>query len=178
MLKDKISNYNRKLHVFFDILYRASQDGDKEITVREAIYDYYETLTLFYTYEGARFGVYLKREEAHSFMKGRNYREIPGTCFIVGLNNLLIYQIDKNKTSNDNFKDILCFGRTYYLNKNGTHWMIFTPQNNFLDQKCIIGTGDGLFKNVDILKLVGGYEYHLKDVEIFSVAIERFYKDQ
>ena len=178
LLKDKISNNNRKLHVFFDILYRASQDGDKELPIRESIADYGETLTLFYTYEGARFGVYLNREEAHSFMKGRHYREIPGSCFIVGLNNLVIYQIDKNKTSNDDFKDVLCFGRTFYLNKNGTHWMIFTPQNHFLDKKCIIGTGEGLFKNVDIKKLVGGYEYHLKEVEIFSVAIERFYKNE
>lgn len=178
LLKDKISNNNRKLHVFFDILYRASQDGDKELTIRESIADYGETLTLFYTYEGARFGVYLKRKDAHSFMKGRHYKEIPGTCFIVGLNNLVIYQIDKNKTSNDDFKDVLCFGRTFYLNKNGTHWMIFTPQNQFLDKKCIIGTGEGLFNNVNIEKLVGGYEYHLKEVEIFSVAIERFYKDE
>ena len=178
LLKDKISNNNRKLHVFFDILYRASQDGDKELPIRESIADYGETLTLFYTYEGARFGVYLNREEAHSFMKGRHFREIPGSCFIVGLNNLVIYQIDKNKTSNDDFKDVLCFGRTFYLNKNGTHWMIFTPQNHFLEKKCIIGTGEGLFKNVNIEKLVGGYEYHLKEVEIFSVAIERFYKNE
>jgi hypothetical protein len=178
LLKDKISNNNRKLHVFFDILYRASQDGDKELPIRESIADYGETLTLFYTYEGARFGVYLNREEAHSFMKGRHYREIPGSCFIVGLNNLVIYQIDQNKTSNDDFKDVLCFGRTFYLNKNGTHWMIFTPQNHFLDKKCIIGTGEGLFKNVNIEKLVGGYEYHLKEVEIFSVAIERYYKNE
>ena len=178
LLKDKISNNNRKLHVFFDILYRATQDGDKELPIRESIADYGETLTLFYTYEGARFGVYLNREEAHSFMKGRHYREIPGSCFIVGLNNLVIYQIDQNKTSNDDFKDVLCFGRTFYLNKNGTHWMIFTPQNHFLDKKCIIGTGEGLFKNVNIEKLVGGYEYHLKEVEIFSVAIERFYKNE
>jgi hypothetical protein len=178
LLKDKISNNNRKLHVFFDILYRASQDGDKELPIRESIADYGETLTLFYTYEGARFGVYLNREETLSFIKGRHFREIPGTCFIVGLNNLVIYQIEKNKTSNDDFKDVLCFGRTYYLNKNGTHWMIFTPQNHFLDKKCIIGTGEGLFKNVNIEKLVGGYEYHLKEVEIFSVAIERFYKNE
>jgi len=178
LLKDKISHNNRKLHVFFDILYRASQDGDKELVIREAISDYGETLTLFYTYEGARFGVYLNREESHSIIKGRHFREIPGTCFIVGLNNLVIYQIDKNKTSNDDFKDVLCFGRTFYLNKNGTHWMICTPQNHFLEKKCIIGTGEGLFNNVNIEKLVGGYEYHLKEVEIFSVSIERFYKNE
>ena len=175
LLKDKISNNDRKLHVFFDLLYRASENGDKELTVREKIEDYYETLTLFYTQEGARFGVYIKRIEAHSFMKGKNYKEVPGSCFLVGLNNLVIYQIDNNKTSNDHFKDVLCFGRTFYLNKNGSNWMIFTPQNNFLGKKCIIGNGEGLFSNIDIEELVGDKEYHIKDVEIFNVAIERFY---
>ena len=173
LLKDKISNNDKKLHVFFDLLYRASKDGDKELTIREKIQDYYETLTLFYTKEGARFGVYLKRIEAHSFIKGKNYKEVPGSCFLVGLNNLVIYQIDKNKTSNDNFKDVLCFGRTFYLNKNGTNWMIFTPQNKFLGEKCIIGKGEGLFTNIDIEELVGDYEYHIKDVEIFNVSIEK-----
>ena len=71
-----------------------------------------------------------------------------------------------------------CFGRTFSLYKNGTHWMIFTPQNHFLDKKCTIRTGERLLKNVNIKKLVGGQEYYLKEVEIFSVAIERFYKNE
>ena len=55
--------------------------------------------------------------------------------------------------------------------------MIFTPQNHFLDKKCTIRTGERLLKNVNIKKLVGGQEYHLKEVVIFTVAIERLYKN-
>ena len=171
-LKDKISNNNRKLHVFFDLLYRASVNGDKELAVRKSISDCFETLTLFYTTEGARFGVYIKRKEEFSLLKGRYSKEVPGSCFIVGLNNLVFYQIDQNKTSNENYKDILSFGRTFYLNKNGTHWMIFTPQNHFLGKKCIMGNGEGLFTNLNVEEVVGNSEYHIKEIEIFSVAIE------
>ena len=178
LLKDKISNNDRKLHVFFDLLYRASQDGDQEIIIRDSIEGYYETLTLFYTKEGARFGVYLKREEVKSFMRGKYFKEVPGSCFIVGLNNLKIYQIDRNKISNGNFREVLCFGRTYYLNKNGTNWIIYTPQNNFLGKKCRIGNGEGLFRKLNVENLLGEKEYHIKEVEIFSVAIERFYLEK
>ena len=177
LLKDKISNNDRKLHVFFDLLYRASKDGEKEIVIKDSIEGYFETLTLFYTYEGARFGVYLKKEEIPSFLKGHYYREVPGSCFIVGLNNLLIFPIEKKKTCNANCNEVLCFGRTYYLNKNGTNWIIYTPPNKFLKQKCIIGNGIGLFRNINIEKLVGDTQYHIKEVEIFNVAIERFYRE-
>ena len=178
LLKDKISNKDRKLHVFFDLIYRASQDGEEEIIIKDSIEGYCETLTLFYTYEGARFGVYLKKEEVHAFIKGHFYREVPGSCFFVGLNNLIIFQINKRKTCKANCNDVLCYGRTYYFNKNGSNWIIFTPPNQFLKKKCIIGNGEELFRNLDIEKMVGDIEYHIKDVEIFNVAIERFHHEK
>ena len=172
LLKDTISNYNRKLHVFFDLLYRASKHGDKEIKIRDSIEDNLHTLTLFHTHEGARFGVYIRREESHVFMKDNLFKEVPGSCFIVGLNNLLIFQIYPNRTSNAYFKDILCFGRTILKNKNGSNWIINTPQNNFLNKKCVMGNGEILFDNFNVEELVGEEEYHLKEVEIFNVVIE------
>ena len=173
LLKDTISNYNRKLHVFFDLLYRASKHGDKEIKIRDSIEDNLHTLTLFHTHEGARFGVYIRREESHVFMKDNLFKEVPGSCFIVGLNNLLIFQIYPNRTSNEYFRDILCFGRTILTNKNGSNWIINTPQNNFLNKKCIMGNGEILFDNFSVEELVGDEEYHLKEVEIFNVVIEK-----
>ena len=177
LLKDKISNYDRKLHVFFDLIYRASDNGDQANIIRDLIEneEFYETLTLFHTYEGARFGVYLKKEEVHYFMKGKVCKEVPGSCFIIGLNNMIIYQIFKNQTANNYFRDILCFGRTFLKNKNGSNWVIYTPPNNFLKQKCIMGYGESLFKHFNIEELVGNEEYHIKEVEIFNVVIEKFY---
>ena len=50
--------------------------------------------------------------------------------------------------------------------------MIFTPQNHFLGKKCIMGNGEGLFTNLNVEEVVGNSEYHIKEIEIFSVAIE------
>ena len=173
LLKDTISNYNRKLHVFFDLIYRASKDGEQENKLRYLSEKSLETLTLFHTHEGARFGVYLKREKSHIFLKDNFFKEVPGACFIVGLNNLIIYQIDENKTSNNYFRDVLCFGRTYLKNKNGSNWVIYTPPNNFLNKKCIIGNGETLFSDFELEEIVGDEEYHLKEVEIFHISIEK-----
>ena len=178
LLKDTISNYNRKLHVFFDLLYRASKDGDKEIAIQDSIEENLQTLTLFHTYEGARFGVYIKREDSHTFMNDNLLKEVPGSCFIVGLNNLLIFKIYENRTSNEYFGDNLCFGRTFLKNKNGSNWIINTPQNNFLNKKCIMGNGEILFNDFNSEELVGDEEYHLKEVEIFNVVIEKYYKKE
>ena len=178
LLKDTISKNNRKLHIFFDLLYRASDDGQEEKKIKDIIEDHFETLTLFHTMEGARFGVYLKKEECNFFLKGKYYREIPGSCFIVGLNKLRIFHIYPNKTSNNYFKDVLCFGRTFLYNKNKTNWIIYTPKNKFLNEKCIIGNGLELFPEFNYRKIVGNEEYHIKEVEIFNVAIEIFNKEK
>ena len=178
LLKDAISKNNRKLHVFFDIIYRASVDGQEEKKIKDIIEDHFETLTLFHTMEGARFGVYLKKEECNFFLKGKYYREIPGSCFIVGLNKLKIFPIYRNKTSNNYFKDVLCFGRTFLHNKNKTNWIIYTPKNKFIGEKCIIGNGLELFPEFNFRKIVGNEEYHIKEVEIFNIAVERFHKQK
>ena len=47
LLKMKLSNGNKKIHVFFDLLYRASIDGDYEEIISENIINKEKTLTLF-----------------------------------------------------------------------------------------------------------------------------------
>ena len=58
------------------------------------------------------------------------------------------------------------------MGSNGTKWMIYTPQNNFLNKKCVMGSGEGLFKDIDIEQVIGPSEYTIKDVEIFNIEIE------
>ena len=174
LLKMKLSNGNKKIHVFFDLLYRASIDGDYEEIISENIINKEKTLTLFYTYEGSRFGAYTHFEKAKSFLKGRYYKEVPGTSFIVSLNNLKFFDIEYNKTSKEGFEDYLCFGRTYYLNENGSNWLICTPRTRFLKKRCIIGVQQGQYFDYDPEILVGKkHEYHIKDVEIFEVVFEK-----
>ena len=172
-LKTKLSNGNKKLHIFFDLLYRASIDGDFEEIIKNNTEGKEKTLTLFYTYEGARFGVYINTKISTSIFKGKIYKEIPGTSFIVSLNYLRFFDIDENKTSKQGIQDYLSFGRTFYLNENGSNWLIFTPRSNFLKKKCIIGNqkGDYLFFDPEVL--IGSRKYyHIKDVEIFHVVFE------
>ena len=148
-LKAKLSNGNKKLHIFFDLLYRASVDGDFEEIIKNNTEDKEKTLTLFYTYEGARFGVYINTKKTTSIFKGKVYKEIPGTSFIVSLNNLRFFDIEENKTSKQDIPDYLSFGRTFYLNKNGSNWLIYTPRSNFLKKKCSIGNQKSYYKFFD-----------------------------
>ena len=174
LLKTKFTQGNRKLHAFFDLLYRASKDGDYEDIVKSAIKNKEKTLTLFYTYEGARFGVYIYGKPGTSFIKGKIIKEIPGTSFMVSLNNLKFFDILPNKTCKEGEESSLCFGRTFYLNSNGSNWIINTPRNKFLKKKCIIGNRGSDYKDLDTELLVGiREEYHLKDVEVFEVSIEK-----
>jgi len=174
LLKTKLSDGNKKVHVFFDLLYRASIDGDYEEVIQNYVEGKEKTLTLFYTYEGSRFGVYLSTKKAKSFLKGKTYKEIPGTSFIVSLNNLRFFDISYNKTSKQGIEDYLSFGRTYYLNSNGTNWLIYTPKSNFLKQRCKMGKEHSDYIDFDSEVLIGNKDdYHIKDVEIFHVVFER-----
>ena len=174
LLKTKFTQGAKNIHVFFDLLYRASTDGDYEEIAKSIVRDKEKTLTLFYTYEGARFGVYTWRKPAASFLKGKIYKEIPGTSFMVSLNNLRFFDIREDKTSKGGEDLYLCFGRTFYLNTNGSNWIINTPRDKFLKKKCIIGDKGGDYINLDTEVLVGmREEYHIKDLEIFEVAIEK-----
>ncbi len=56
--------------------------------------------------------------------------------------------------------------------------MIYTPQNEFLNKKCVMGSGVGLFKDIDVEQIVGPSEYTIKDVEIFNVIVEQNYDDE
>ena len=174
LLKTKFTQGEKNLHAFFDLLYRASTDGDYEEIVKSIARNKEKILTLFYTYEGARFGVYICRKPSTSFIKGKIYKEIPGTSFMVSLNNLRFFDIRQDKTSKDGEDVYLCFGRTFYLNTNGSNWIINTPRDKFLKKKCIIGDKGGDYINLDTELLVGlREEYHIKDIELFEVAIEK-----
>ena len=174
LLKLKLLAGQKNLHVFFDLLYRASMDGDYEEIIKENIVNKGRTLTLFYTYEGSRFGVYVNKKKSKSFLKGIIYKEVPGSSFIVSLNNLKFFDISPNKTSKEGHEDLLCFGRTYFLNENNTNWLIYTPKSHFLKKRCIIGIQQGEYLDFEPKLIVGNENaYHLKDVEIFDVVYEK-----
>ena len=173
LLKDKLSNNNIKSEIFFNLLYRASKDGDNDKIIKKKALGYENVLTLFFTNEGARFGIFIKRKKNH-YIKAKDRGEKIGACFIIGLNNLVIYDIYKNKSGKGDYNKVLCFGCLDDICTNGTKWMIYTPQNNFLNKKCIMGSGEGLFKDIDIEQIVGPPEYSIKDGEIFNIEIEKF----
>ena len=177
LLKNKLSKNNNKTQVNFDLLYRATRDGDNDIIIKKMSLGYENVLTLFYTNEGARFGIFIKRKK-NRHIKAKDRGEKIGTSFIVGLNNLVIYDIYKNKCGKGDYNKVLCFGCCDDKCTNGTKWMIYTPQNEFLNKKCVMGSGVGLFKDIDIEQIVGPSEYTIKDVEIFNVIVEQNYDDE
>ena len=175
-LKKKLSNNNKKLNIYFTLLYRATRDGDNDSIIKKFTLGYENVITLFYANEGARFGIFIKRKKNH-YIKAKDRGEKTGTCFIFGLNNLVFYDIYKNKYGKGDYNKVLCFGCLDDIGSNGTKWMIYTPQNNFLNKKCVMSSGTELFNDIDIEQIVGPSEYTIKDVEIFNIDIQKFHND-
>ena len=171
LLKNKLSNNNKKIDIYFQLLYRATRDGDNDTIIKKLTLGYDDVMTLFYTNEEARFGIYIKRKKNH-YIKAKDRGEKPGTSFIIGFNNLVIYDIFKNKNGKGDYNKVLCFGCLDDTCTNGTKWMIYTPQNNFLNQRCVMGNGESLFRDYEVEQIVGPNEYTIKEVEIFSVEFE------
>ena len=172
MVKNKIVKNKKHLHAYFEILYRASIDGDFEDTINSLCEGIYPQLILFYTDDGARFGIYIEKEKHTSFFGNVSYREVPGTSFLISLNSLKTYNILEGKKASDDREEKLCFGRSFYYNDNGSNWLINTPKNDFLRIKCIIGDKESSFGNINTNEIVGiNKEYFLQDVEIFKVII-------
>ena len=174
-VKNQISKGKKNIHPYFDLLYRATYDGDSEETINTLCEGHYPQLTLFYTEEGARFGVYVDKEKTTSFFrKVVSYKEKPGTSFLFSLNTTTAYDIEQGELSTDNRPEKLCFGRTYYYNTNESNWLIFVPKNNFIGADLQFGDKESSYGNVKYTDIVGSIDiYHLKDVEIFEVIIDK-----
>ena len=172
LVKQKIVQNNRHKHSYFEILYRASLDGDYEDKIISCCEGIYPQLILFYTEDGARFGVYIEKQFSTNFFGSVSYKEVPDTAFLISLNNLKIYDIMKGQKATDDRQEKLCFGRSFYFNNNESNWFIYIPRNEFLGVKCTLGDKENSFGNIDANEIVGyKKDYILKEVEIFRVVV-------
>ena len=173
-IKKQITKGQRNLHAYFDLLYRASVDGDEESKIDSFCKGKYPQLILFFTHEGARFGVYVDKVKTKTlFKKEEYYKEVPGTSFLFSLNKLKCFPILPKELGTDNRPEKLCFGRTYLYNQNESNWLIYIPNNNFLNVDLIFGNKESSYQHASYSDIVGNsYIYHLKDVEIFQVLFE------
>ena len=97
--------------------------------------------------------------------------ERPGTCFLVSLNNLEIYDIYKRFYSSENK---LCFIKNKKKNRNGSSYAIYTPPKGFLGVSCYMGNINSFFNVNGNEDIIGEKEeYQLKEVEICKVSIEK-----
>ncbi len=176
LLMRKLSRGEKNNTVHLNLLYRASRDGDAEEIIRIYCQDKLNLLTLFYTTEGARFGVYTEKYIKKSIRNGDHWHEVPGSSFIISLNNLIYYNVIAKRTSlNNKINNMLCFGFCSRINNNETNFLIYTSRNNFLGKRYLFGDKNDVYYNLDYKKIVGNNRfYKIKDVEIFEVDIESF----
>jgi hypothetical protein len=174
LLTKRISLGNKNKKVSLHLLYSASIDGDTEPILKLNTHNKLKTLTLFYTHEGARFGVYTEKEGIKTILQGYELYEVPGTSFIISLNNLIYYNVKAKQTSlYDKSDNMLCFGFCSRINNNETNWLIYTSRNYFIGKKYLFGDKNDVYLNLDYKKIVGNNpSYHIKDVEIFDVVVE------
>ena len=177
-ITQRISEGEYNIKVELILIYRATSDGDFENAVKMKCENKLITLTLFQTMEGARFGFYIERRKKTTLKSGTKILEIPGSSFLVGLNDLVIYNVSYRQNSlfykNDN---LLCFGYCSSINNNKTKWLVNTPRNNFLGKKCLFGDKNDIYFNLTTNKIIGNnLAYHIKEVEVFEVKI--IYRDE
>ena len=172
MVKNRITKLEKNKHAYFDLLYRASVDKDYENSIIINCDGIYPQLILFYCNEGQRFGIYIEKERQTGIFGNISYREVPGTSFLISLNSLKTYDILEGKKATDDKDELLCFGRSFLFNENDSNWFIFTPRNEFLNYKCMLGDKENSFGKINIKEIVGKKnEYSLKDVEIYKVIV-------
>ena len=173
MVRDKLLKGEKGKVVLLDVIYRATLDGDYENIVKNNTEGIYPQLILFYTIQGARFGIYVEKVLQKNLLGYEVYKEVPGTSFLISLNCLKTYDISQGKKATADREELLCFGRSFLFNKNGSNWLIFTPRNEFLGVQIMIGDQDSDFGKINIEEIVGTkITYQLKEVEIFKVSIE------
>ena len=171
LLKNKINQDKKKYCVFFDVLYRASEDGADTDFVKKIMEKQKKTLTLFQTEKGARFGIFVEKKLDTSILMTQYLSERTGTCFLVSLNNLEVYDIYKKFTSSENK---LCFIKNKKKNKNGSSYAIYTPPKDFLKKQCYMGDLTEFFTVDGNEDIIGEKEeYTLKEVEVCKVSIEK-----
>ena len=175
LLLKRLSYGEKRNKVKLKLLYRASKDGDCEEIIKMKCENKFKKLTLFYTMEGSRFGVYTEHYMEKSFREGYVITETPGSSFIISLNNLIYYNVmAKQNSLNEKYSNRLCFGLCSRKNNNETNWLIYTSRNNFLGKKYLFGNKNDVYLNLDFKKIVGNNPYyHIKDVEIFQVIIDK-----
>ena len=171
LLKKKINVDKKRYSVFFDVLYRASEDGDNIDIPKKIMEKEKRTLTLFQTEKGARFGIFVEKKLDTSILMNQYLAERPGTSFLVSLNNLEIYDIYKHYVSSENK---LCFIKNKKKNRNGSSFAIYTPPRNFLGKICYMGDISTFFNIENNHDIIGEFEeYKLKEVEICKVSVEK-----
>ena len=171
LLLKKLSGGDPNTIINLNLLYRASKDGDSQEILKMCCSNKLKTLTLFYTIEGARFGVYIEKYKKKNLISGNHLHEMPGTSFIISLNNLIYYNVLAKKTSLDiKNSNMLCFGLCSRINNNQTNFLIYTSRNNFIGKRYLFGDKNDVYLNLDYKNIVGSNPYyHIKDVEIFEV---------
>ena len=174
-IMERLNNKNNSLMDNIKLIYRASVDGDSYEMVKIKCGGKFKLLFLFYTEEGYRFGVYTERAARNTMRKGICMREVPGTSFIMSLNNLICYDCIEDKISvNNNYDNLLCFG--WLGNDNSdcedkNNWIIYTEKNGFLGKKCEMKENLNIYENFDAHTILGNkLEYTIKDIEVFGVT--------
>ena len=175
LLIKRISQGEARNKVKLKLIYRASKDGDCEEILKYKCENVFKKLTLFYSVEGSRFGVYTEHYIEKHFSNRYKICEVPGSSFIISLNNLVYYNVMAKKCSlYEKNSNNLCFGFCSRTNNNQTNWLIYTSRNNFLGKKYLFGNKNDVYLNMDYKKIVGNIPYyHIKDVEIFEVIMNK-----
>ena len=173
-IMDSLNNKNNGLIDSIKLIYRASIDGDTYDVVKIKCGGKFKLLILFYTEEGYRFGVYTERAARNTMRKGICMREVPGTSFILSLNNLVCFDCVQNKISvNNNYDNLLCFG--WEGGDDGDcedkkNWLIFTEKDGFIGTNYQMKEKQKIYMDFDAHKILGTkLEYTIKDIEIFGV---------
>ena len=160
--------HRNKYKIRFNLLYKASKDGDKSSIFHSKCDKAQTTLVLIETKSNKRFGGYTKRT-----WRGTNVEKNDNDAFIFSLDNNKIYNINKGK------KAIGC-----YLDLGPNFVGCFKIYDNSLSQGgCLIYNGDNydisnigeLINNDDELNEIknnmNDIKFDIKEIEFYEIKI-------
>ena len=164
IIKKEFEEKYKKSDIKFNLLYRASRDGNQYNNLNSRIrYNNNNIIMLFHTIKEIKFGVFLYEGLNNNYRNNNGYNSINPKSFIFSLDRKKIFYIE-------NENKIICFSNKCPIDKQAKDYLINIYSNNILTEDKRTNFINKI-SNLSGNEINGGDKYFsLQEFEIFQVS--------
>ena len=164
IIKKEFEEKYKKSDIKFNLLYRASRDGNQYNNLNSRIrYNNNNIIMLFHTIKEIKFGVFLYEGLNNNYRNNNGYNSINPKSFIFSLDRKKIFYIE-------NENKIICFNNKCPTDKQAKDYLINIYSNNILTEDKRTNFINKI-SNLSGNEINGGDKYFsLQEFEIFQVS--------